>query len=89
MSESRAKKRINAQMSLNTKCERAHFVIENSGSMDDTREQVIRIVSILKSSRHHWKLRIIAGIFCSGIVSLVVWFGTRSYYNNKITSNTR
>ncbi|XP_075213208.1 dephospho-CoA kinase [Lycorma delicatula] len=89
MSESRAKKRISAQMSLNTKCEQAHFVIENSGSLDDTREQVVRVVSILKSSRHQWKLRLIAGLFCSGIVSLVVWLGTRSYFHNKIASNSR
>lgn len=89
MSESRAKKRIGAQMSLNAKCERAHFVIENSGSLDDTREQVQKIVCILKSSGHHWKLRIIAGLFCSGIVSLVVWFAAKYYFQNRIVSGSR
>jgi dephospho-CoA kinase len=40
MSEAKAKKRISAQMSLERKCEQAHFVVENSGTIQDTREQV-------------------------------------------------
>lgn len=40
MSEAKAKKRISAQMSLERKCEQAHFVVENSGTTQDTREQV-------------------------------------------------
>jgi dephospho-CoA kinase len=40
MPEASAKKRISAQMSLERKCEQAHFVVENSGTMQDTREQV-------------------------------------------------
>ncbi|RZF38009.1 hypothetical protein LSTR_LSTR006408 [Laodelphax striatellus] len=77
ISESQAKKRIAAQMSLDTKCDKAHFVVENSGNLNDTQEQVDRIVSLLKASRHHWKLRIFTGLVCSGLVSLVVWLGTR------------
>jgi len=40
MPETNAKKRIGAQMSLERKCEQAHFVVENSGTIQDTREQV-------------------------------------------------
>jgi len=40
MPEANAKKRIGAQMSLERKCEQAHFVIENSGTIQDTRDQV-------------------------------------------------
>ncbi|XP_039280558.1 uncharacterized protein LOC111049644 [Nilaparvata lugens] len=64
-------------MSLDTKCDKAHFVVENSGNLNDTQQQVDRIVSLLKASRHHWKLRIVTGLVCSGLVSLVVWLGTR------------
>lgn len=85
VSESRAQKRIKAQMSLDTKCEKANFVIENSGNIEDTREQVARIAATLKSSRHHWKLRLIAGLFCSSVVSLLFWLGTK-LYQNRITS---
>lgn len=84
ITETRAKKRIKAQMPLNKKCELAHFVIENSGSLEDTREQVLKIVSNLKSSRYQWRFRIIAGLFCTGIISLLLWFGTHSYNENKI-----
>ena len=40
MSEAKAKKRISAQMSLEHKCEQAHFVVENSGTIQNTHEQV-------------------------------------------------
>jgi Dephospho-CoA kinase len=40
MSEAKAKKRISAQMSLERKCEQAHFVVENSGTIQHTHEQV-------------------------------------------------
>lgn len=41
MSETRAKKRISSQMSPERKCQLANFVVENSGSLRDTRQQVI------------------------------------------------
>ncbi|PSN33962.1 Dephospho-CoA kinase domain-containing protein [Blattella germanica] len=83
MSEAKAKKRIGAQMSLERKCEQAHFVIENSGSMTDTREQVMRILSVLRSYRAHWKLRAIAGLCCTGLVSLILWLGYRFLYSQR------
>lgn len=44
MTEARAKVRIATQMPLDKKAEAADFVIENSGSLEDTREQVINII---------------------------------------------
>ncbi|CAH1395023.1 unnamed protein product [Nezara viridula] len=79
MTEARAKVRIATQMPLEKKAEAANFVIENSGSLEDTREQVARIVSVLKASNHHWKLRIIAGFLCCGFVSFIFWAGYRIY----------
>lgn len=81
MSESRAKQRICAQMPLESKCEKAHFVVENSGTVEDTRQQVIKIISILRGYRAHWKLRVIAALCCTGIVSLLLWIGCRVYFN--------
>ncbi|XP_063223906.1 dephospho-CoA kinase [Bacillus rossius redtenbacheri] len=77
MSESRAKLRIAAQMPLETKCERAHFVVENSGTVDDTRQQVVRIISLLRSSRAHWKLRALSGLCCAGLACALVFLGVR------------
>jgi dephospho-CoA kinase len=42
------KSRLDSQMSLDEKRKRAHFVIDNSGDIDDTRDQVSRIVGELK-----------------------------------------
>lgn len=81
LTETRAKKRIAAQMPLDSKCEKAHYVIENSGGIDDTRDQVTRIVAALKSSNHHWKVRLFAGLFCSSILSFIIWLGTKIYQN--------
>ena len=36
MPEANAKKRISAQMSLERKCVQAHFVVDNSGTIQDT-----------------------------------------------------
>lgn len=86
LTETRAKKRIASQMPLDIKCEKAHFVIENSGSIEDTRDQVTRIVAALKSSKQHWKLKLIAGLFCSSVVSFLVWLGTK-LYQSRISSH--
>ncbi|XP_071451770.1 dephospho-CoA kinase isoform X2 [Hetaerina americana] len=59
MSESAALQRINAQMPLEQKCERAHFVVNNSGSGEETRQQVEGILSVLHKSRAYWRLRLL------------------------------
>lgn len=71
LSEADAKKRIFAQMSLDEKCEKSHYVIENSGGIADTEEQAQKILQTLLDSNHHWKLRGImlatAAVFFSGL----------------------
>nr|XP_018904853.1 PREDICTED: dephospho-CoA kinase domain-containing protein [Bemisia tabaci] len=79
MPESRAKQRIKAQMPLEEKCNRANFVIENSGSLTDTKDQVGRIVATLKASRFHWKIRVLAGLICSGFLSLLYFLSVKSF----------
>ncbi|XP_046397244.1 dephospho-CoA kinase [Ischnura elegans] len=68
MSESAALQRINAQMPLEEKCERANFVINNSGSEEETRQQVEGILSVLQKSRAYWRLRL---LFLGVIVSIL------------------
>ncbi|KAB7496804.1 Dephospho-CoA kinase, partial [Armadillidium nasatum] len=48
-----ARRRIEAQLPLEEKTEMASFVIENSGSLSNTREQVEDILKLLRASRHH------------------------------------
>ncbi|RXG56809.1 Dephospho-CoA kinase [Armadillidium vulgare] len=48
-----ARRRIEAQLPMEEKVELASFVIENSGSLSNTREQVEDILKVLRASRHH------------------------------------
>lgn len=75
ISEQKAKERIAAQMSLESKCEKADFVVENSANFEDTREQVSRIIVSLRSSKHHWKIRLIVGLLSSGFLSFLTLLG--------------
>ncbi|KAK0175996.1 hypothetical protein PV328_000177 [Microctonus aethiopoides] len=52
-----SKLRIAAQMPQEQKMEQANFLIENSGSLEDLRNQTIRVINVLQSSKYHWKLR--------------------------------
>ncbi|XP_017890995.1 uncharacterized protein LOC108631522 [Ceratina calcarata] len=76
--ETKAQLRIAAQMSLDKKAELANFVIENSGSECDTREQTIKVINVLKASRHHWKLRFFVGFCCTVLFAGVYWLKNRS-----------
>lgn len=75
LTEANAKKRIASQMPLAKKCLLSHFVIDNSGSLRDTEEEAQKILALLQSSRHHWKLRGIilgtAALVLSGIAWIV------------------
>ena len=75
LSEADAKKRIAAQMPLDTKCELSHFIIENSGSQIDTEQQTLKILEVLLESNHHWKIRGVilatATVFLSGFAWLL------------------
>ncbi|XKL67842.1 hypothetical protein PGB90_003333 [Kerria lacca] len=75
ISESKAKIKIASQMSLESKCEKADFVVENSSSSKDTRDQVIRIIENLRASKHHWKIRFIVGLLSTGFLSIITLMG--------------
>lgn len=73
LSEADAKKRIKSQMSLELKCQQSHFVIENSGAMRDTEEEVLKILELLQDSKHHWKLRGVLFATIALVLSGSVW----------------
>merc|ERR1719431_2492229 len=61
LSERDSKLMIGAQMNMDKKASMAQYVIENSGSMHDTNEQVKRIHASLSKSFFHWKVRLLLG----------------------------
>lgn len=65
--------RINAQVPLTDKCQKATYVIDNSGSIEETKKQIQEIFEKLKSSKKHWKIR------AAVLLSLVTFVGTLSY----------
>lgn len=71
--EKEAIARIEAQMPLDKKCKMADFVIENSGNLENTRQQVEGIVKLLRSSRRHLYLRGLWGSGLAVLVGVVVW----------------
>ncbi|XP_043285829.1 dephospho-CoA kinase [Venturia canescens] len=83
--EEKAKLRISSQMSLDKKTEMANFVIENSGTEQDTRKQTIKIINVLKCSKHHWRLRFILGVFCTVVLAGTCWL---KYHSSKSISSS-
>jgi len=77
LSERESKLMIGAQMPLDQKAIRANFVIENSGSMDDTKQQILKINRRLHSSYFHWKIRFLFGLVVGG------FFGICKMLSNK------
>jgi len=71
LSERESKLMIGAQMPLDQKAVRADFVIENSGSIEDTKHQIRRINRKIGSSYFHWRLRFLVGCVVGGLVGLV------------------
>lgn len=84
--EAKAKLRVAVQMSLEKKAEMANFVIENSGSERDTREQTIKIINVLKSSRYHWKLRFLLGFCCTILLAGAYWLKNRTFRPLPVTA---
>lgn len=74
LSEANAKKRIQSQMPLTKKCDRSHFVIENSGTLRDTEDEAQKIVNLMLESNHHWKLRGILLGTAALMLSGIAWF---------------
>jgi dephospho-CoA kinase len=58
LTDERAKARIAAQMPLELKCEKAHFVIDNSRDIANLKKEVNQLIVTLRSSNAHWKMRI-------------------------------
>ena len=79
LSLTEAKKRIKAQMALDEKAERSHFVIENSGSEKDMEEQALKIINLIMDSNHHWKLRGILFTTVFSILAGVTWLLNKKY----------
>lgn len=81
LSEADAIIRIQAQMPLSEKCSKAQYVIENSGTEDDTKRQVLWIYDELSNSRSHWKYRIPAvtllTVVTGGLSLLLTWAITK------------
>ena len=67
--QSDAEQRINAQMSLDEKCRRASYVIDNSSNRETTAEQVKRLHDKFTRSYAYLPLRIIGLL----IVGLITW----------------
>jgi dephospho-CoA kinase len=57
MTEEEASSRISSQMSLEEKCRRAHFVIDNSGDIAATHQQVDQIDAVLCEKYRTWVSR--------------------------------
>merc|ERR1719348_2063182 len=70
LSERDSKLMIGAQMNLDKKAAMAQYVIENSGSIRDTEEQVSRIHYSLSKSFFHWKIRLLFGAAIGGVAGL-------------------
>lgn len=67
LSKEDAEQRINSQMPLVEKCNKATHVIDNSAELDYTRKQVGIIYKNLSNSKLHWRVRIILSL---GFLSL-------------------
>ena len=70
LSEAESTALINVQMSLDKKSEKADFVIENSGNIQDLKQQVLDIHQKLNQSTLHWKIRLGIGIALGGLVGM-------------------
>ncbi|XP_064648083.1 dephospho-CoA kinase domain-containing protein-like [Lineus longissimus] len=75
-----ANSRISSQMALETKRKRASYVINNSKTLVETKQQVEQIFRELGASKLHWRLRIIlvsclVGLFCISCFSVQRFFG--------------
>ncbi|XP_068215594.1 dephospho-CoA kinase [Palaemon carinicauda] len=79
--EKEAIARIEAQMPLDRKCQLADIIIENSGSIAETRKQVEGIIKLLRSSNHHIYNRVFYGgifiVVLTAIAMLMYWIFMR------------
>ncbi|KAL5280460.1 dcakd.2 family protein [Megaselia abdita] len=71
-----AEKRVKSQMPLEEKCEKSHFVIDNSGSTESTRIEAEKILEVLNDCRQHWWIRFYMFMVLTGFLSLLFWLDT-------------
>ena len=71
LSEAESTALINVQMSLDQKSEKADYVLENSGNLQDLKHQVKEIHQRLSQSNFHWKIRLGIGIALGGLVGML------------------
>lgn len=83
LSERDSKNMIGAQMPLEEKEERAQFVIENSGSLNDSLETVREIHAQLSSSNFHWKIRFVFGA-AVGTLAGLVYFVAKNVFSSGV-----
>ncbi len=70
LTERESRQMIEAQMSLESKAKRADFVVENSGALIDTRQQIEAIIDTLSESKFHWRIRLFLGVALGGILGI-------------------
>lgn len=75
LTEEEARKRIESQMPLELKCQKSHFVIENSGDYSATESATLNILSVLNASKHHWRVRAYLLLGCSILIASLVYLG--------------
>ncbi|KAG1669282.1 Dephospho-CoA kinase domain-containing protein [Nymphon striatum] len=66
-SEEEAVSRMQSQMNLAEKCKHGNFIVENSGNIEDTKQQVGCIVQDLRDCNTHLKFRL---LMLSGVCAL-------------------
>ena len=64
--------RIRSQTPLIQKCEKATHVIDNSGDIEQTKEQVESIYKELIRCKKHWRVRLLLGGVLVSLVGLVI-----------------
>ena len=72
-----AKKRIEAQMPLSEKCDKSHFVIDNSATRNETRIQTEKILSYIRQSNHDLWIKfsvLTVGLFILSFILLIGYF---------------
>jgi dephospho-CoA kinase len=70
--------RIGAQMALEEKCKKAHFVINNSGDIEETRDQAKAIHEQLMRSKTHLKVRFFVLVVV--LLLLLLVYGVFSWF---------
>ncbi|BET00123.1 Dephospho-CoA kinase [Nesidiocoris tenuis] len=68
MDEASAVLRVQSQWSMEEKAKRANFVIDNAGTVDETKEQVEKMMAIIEDDNFHIRIRVCiavaAGLIC-------------------------